>query len=286
MSTDFGRRRPARAVAWHPIPWGGGPTGGPPDELVYITPKHLGGLTELALRNVDRATQNETALFWFLANLKPYDLAVGVPLFGYASKDASGAMVGGFPQGSYVPPPLASLDVLRGEFGALLGDEVLVPLAETLGDNWMWIGAKPPTEINATPEKLRQDVLKALDELAAQLKQLGPEHGAKGHNQPEGLPLTADEQNEALEAVGEIREAVAQRTRRSVEWLQARWSAVSSAAAKAGLWAGGLLANFVADILREGGPAIGKKLPHIIMVGLALAADNPALFRLIEALFK
>ena len=246
-------------------------------EMLYLTREFPHGIIDGVLRTSNSAIQRDTALFWFASNLKPYS----GPWFSF-----DGAAGTGFDQAKFAPAPLDAHDVLHSEFDGVLREELVGALGAFLGADWMW---KEPFAFTgdhvASGTANAAILLMQLDEVTDHLRHLGPRRGGIGDNHPDG-PLTEEEQTDALNAVETIRAAVTKGAEVTAEWLKATWIPVARAAEKTGAWAGQLLATFVSDILREGGPAIGKKLPQLIIFGVAITACTPLVFRLAEAFLK
>ena len=67
-----GRRWPTQGVIVAPLTVGQA-VGKPLQELAHVTPTFPTGIKDSDLQEADKGVQRETALWWFLLNLEPYD---------------------------------------------------------------------------------------------------------------------------------------------------------------------------------------------------------------------
>ena len=205
MSDSPAARRRTRGVIWREFA-AGDPVGKPLAEPAYRTPRFPHAIRASDLRDSATDVQQETALFWFWSNLKPYDLTGG----HYFAFDTPGQ---GWGQAPFAPSRVSALSAIDSEFGGILNESLRRNLGDSLGGSWMWIEDDPvsaPASELQTSADLRSAILTGLDDLAAAIRQLAPAHGRIGHNgPPDELPLTPQEQAEALDTIEQTKAGLA-----------------------------------------------------------------------------
>ena len=233
MSGRPAGRWPTRGVVWHEFGVGEG-VEQPLAERAYRTPRFPQAIRGSDLRKASEQVQRETALFWFWSNLKPYDLSDGY----YFSFDTPGQ---GFDQAPFAPSPISASDAIDSEFMGILSESLRHNLGETLSGGWMWIeGDIAPTSISDlhTSTDLQNTILTGLDDLAAAVRQLAPGHGRMGHNgPPDELPLTSQEQDEALDAIEQVKTGLAAGGTDGALLVRAGWAHFAHVSGKLGNWA-------------------------------------------------
>ena len=229
MGENISSRRPSRGTVWRKLK-AGDSFGRPLAEWAHVTPRFPNGISNSTLRTASTAVQQETALVWFLANLKPYDLSGNGPY---------GAL--NYAPGPYAPSPARAFHALDGEFKGVLPEQLILSIGSTLGNNWMWID-EPPFERPQPENKGQFEValLKALAQLSANIERLYTPHGGIGHNHPPNdVPLSPDEQAEALQTIEEVKAAI-----KDPPKMKKAWSALQPALLKIGAWSVAQIATF------------------------------------------
>ena len=240
----------------------GDPTGLPLAERAYRTPRYPEGIRASFLRDASPAIQKETVLFWFWANLKPYALTGG-PYFGY-----NGSGGGGYGQGVYALAPARAIDAIKSEFDGILSTSLCGEIGDMLGAPWMWIDdplGAPSSEVESATE-VQAAILTRLDDLAGALRRLEPEYGGLGHNgPPEELPLSPQEQTDALAAIDQVKADIILGDRNGSARAKSAWENISEVIAKLGVWSLARIDAFWTGFAEEGGKAFGKMLPKLIL---------------------
>lgn len=286
-------RRPSRGTIFKHLT-AGEAVGLPLAEWAHVTPRYPAGIKNSALTMADAEIQRETALFWFLSNLKIYDVSAGGPYFGFASPNLFGPLntqmlnTAGFGQAPFAPAPIDAYQALNDEFGAVLPDALIQAIAETLSGHWMWIlGASFGTVEPESKEEIQTALLEALEDLARQIRQLAPGYGQMGHNgPPDDLPVTPEEQAGTLVAIEEVKAAVSGIGEPDPVWLKKAWSRVTLVAEKLGVWALKQTDTFVTGITTEGGKAIGKNLHWLILLAIEIWMSSGRASELIEMVLR
>jgi hypothetical protein len=141
----------------------------------------------------NESIQRETALFWFISNLKPYELGPG-PWFGFGNEKSSSAQtgtgprdsgdpsIGGFGQASFAPSPLQAGPILQEQFGEDLPDDWIRALGVALEGNWMWIEQRISVERVDDAPPSRSNLQAGLNDLEDFVRKCTPIHGGIGHN--------------------------------------------------------------------------------------------------------
>ncbi len=268
-----------RGVFWREFAVGDA-IGRPLAESAYRTPHFPEGITATDLRLADATKQRATLAFWFLCNLKPYDLTGG----HYFSFGVPGR---GFGEAPWAPTPVVAAAPIDAEFSEIVDDEQRSAVAKMFPGEWMWI--EPPSQPGATsPQELRSagdlqaELLTRLDQLADDLRRLVPDHGGMGHNlPPDELPVTLEEQAAGLTAIERTLTAVASGDARDAE---SRWSDVRPYLEGVRSW----LAARLNDLAIEGFKSVGKKLGTLTVMALAaqLEHNSHVIQQLLTALAK
>jgi hypothetical protein len=166
---------------------------------------------------------------------------------------------------------VTALEAITGEFGGFLGEDAIGDVVGRLSGNWMWIDDEHASATGGIVRDPQGALLARLDDLATAIRQLGPSqptagHGDVGHNMPpDGAPLTAEEQADALRTISEVRANVATGTKAAVKVAASAWSADAS-------WWGELKSygwKHVDLFLVETNKAVAAKSPYMLA---ALAA--------------
>lgn len=268
MSEISAQKRPSKGVFWRNFT-AGDRVGRPLAEWAYRIPSIPLGITTTDLREAEREVQRETALFWFLLNLKPFDLRGG----RWFMFDAPGR---GFGQAPFAPSPLKAIDVLSGQFGDLLSMDLLQEVSEELAGEWMWeetVRALVPRDAALDQAEARREILAHLDMLTAAIEKLAPDYGGTGHNQPPAdEPLTADERRLTLEMVDRAKAGVAAGDRAGLNMAQSAWSSLTPVAEKLGNWLLQRVNDFGTEFAKGAGKSLGEKLPIYALRIIAAAA--------------
>lgn len=259
--------------------------GKPLEEWGHVTPRYPEGIRDSDLRWVSAEIQKETALFWFLSNFKPYDLSTGGPWFGFSNADGSAPPnIAGFEVGRYAPSPIAAYNVLEEEFEGVVDSLLLLKLGETLGDNWMLKEHAGPEVALSGDDK--ETLIKRLDLIEERMSQLVPIHGGIGHNgAPDDLPLDREIQEEASDAIRDLKSKIRAGATMSIEALRKAWSPVDSAIQRVGQWLMPRLNTFADGFSDSGGKSLGTSASTLVLVGIGLYADNPYLWAALAAHF-
>jgi hypothetical protein len=220
MPEQFPVRRAARGKVFLHLATGE-PVGRPLSEWGYRTPRFPQGIKSSDLSSSLPGVQRETMTVWFLGNYVP---AVG-PYFGFdqAAPQSTSTLgnffldrtpldvgVGGFDQAPFFSGG-QSADLLKAEFKDIVRDDVLMQIAVIFEGLWEPIPDEPVVNLEAqTSSERTTSIVEALDELAAVVAKLMPEHGGIGHNMPPAdIPaITEEEKVVVLRATAETRLAV------------------------------------------------------------------------------
>ena len=236
-------------------------------EWAYLTPRYPSGLTASDLNEADSRIQRETVLFWFLLNLKPFDLSSG----RWFAFDTPGR---GFGQAAFAPSPLKAIDVVNDQFGDVLDASFLQEVVSALPGNWMWDEVTHSTEPGAIRHSAdaRQETLLHLDLLKAAIDRLATNHGGMGHNlAPADELLTTQERLATLEAVARTRAGVTAGDAAGLETARTAWLSIAPIAEKLGHWLLARTDDFGTEFSKGAGKSLGEKLPVYTLRMLAAA---------------
>lgn len=273
-----GSRRPANALQAQPVLVADTLTGERKYEWLYLTPRYPNGILDGVLRLVEPEVQRETALFWFFANLRPHSRYAED--IGTVGQTAGTARPSGVDADAHLSP-VDALDVLREEFASVLPNEVVYGLGEFLGFGWVWI--EDARKARAVVEQ-REAAALALQDLADMLRETTPRHGGPGHNQPDGIPLSGEDRDEALRSIEDIQKQLRRGKPVQPHWLSKKWAPVQKAITAFGGWAMALADRCITTLCEEGARATGRALPYLIVVGVGVYHQGPWVLRLLEAL--
>jgi hypothetical protein len=274
MAEDEGARRSAVGVVWHEMTVGSS-VGRPLAEWAYISPRFPNGITASSLQLADADTQREVAAFWFLANLKPYDLSGG-PWFGFGPESA------GYDHGYLAPKPVHSPEVLNKEFGDTLQSELRQEIARRFDGQWMWL---PPLAIPPDPMSLEQTqvaILSRLEGLEAAIRGLSPPVGI-GHNQgPLDPPLSDQERSDALLTIEEARVAVKAGDRSGATILWDKWTALAPKLQKLAAWTLKLVGHFAMSFVGELGKVAARPSTYVVIYAIKAWHEHRAIGEMLE----
>jgi hypothetical protein len=266
MSEPSQPKRRSRGFFWRRMRVGDA-VGKPLAEWAYTTPRYPGGLVVSDLRIANEGVQRETALVWFTANLKPFELGPG-PWFGFAEAvlptaipaPIGGPRIAGFDEGFWAPSPLRAGDVLKEQFEGDLPDALIQALGAALGDNWMWMEPETPAQPDDDVQSSKSALQADLDAVEDIIRSFIPAHGGIGHNAPdEEAPLTAEEHAVALAAIGRIRAGLAAEPT-SADEVKAGTLGLAEVWQKLGRY---VLKQ--ADLfITEANKAVAQKVPHLL----------------------
>ena len=272
---------------------------GPLAEWAYFSPRSMRGLSESELQLAPEDVQRETALLWFLSNYKPYELGPG-PYFGFAQakvqrggvnsapistqptggtpfsdgsrfSDGSGFArppsqgpeIVGFGQGSFAPSRFSASEVIEGEFGETVRDNVRRELVSSLGGDWMrsWDEKSQLNEVGVprVPDSdLSSAILTRLEQLEEAVGTLTrPTYGTMGHNSAEAhVPLTAQDRTDFNAAIDLVRMSVL--ANQQMEALREAAKVEQRLAAKIRPWVLTKADLFVTEAVKSLGKETGK----------------------------
>ncbi|MDB5377966.1 MAG: hypothetical protein JWR00_2412 [Rubritepida sp.] len=186
------------------------------------------------------------------------------------------------------PGRVQARNALSGEFFELLPYQLLDEVAEKLPGDWMPIEqAQRAVPERRSAEDDRAELLRRLAELEQQFQDLKPVHGSMGHNLPSsGLSVSADETEQAIGAISKVRAVISGGAEASVEWLNAAWEAVRALTLKLGGWLAQQINVLICGTTSHGGSALGKNLDRLVVVGVALWANDIAVYGLAYAYLR
>ncbi len=293
--------------------------GQPLGAWVYELPGSEHGISRDELAVASSTVQHSTATFWFLSNYTPYELkgayfgfqSRDVPSIGALNagpvnsaplnaapfsdgsnfSDQSGfdqspwldATVAGFGQAPFAPSSFHSEEVLASEFGEVLTEALKRQIAAELPGRWMARSNGLTTDslfTKLSAPDLQLEILKRLDELETQLRQLRPAHGEIGHNvPPEEFPLTAQEQEQAIAEIAEARTTVSWKLPLERNDLEQAIHTFRSIAKRLLLW----VVDKIDVMATEASKSVGKRAGEIIFV-ITVAHSSGDIAALIEHL--
>jgi hypothetical protein len=250
--------RPAQADANGPQ---GAQSGDVQGEWAYLSPSRPLGLSRLELRNALPHIQQETILFWFALNLRPYDLSGG-PWFTFNSQNA------GYGRAFLAPSPVSASEAIDREFGDILDPATGEAIAGERPGQWMWNGPPPqlPLQRDVGDAEFRQEVLRRLGAFERVLEQLSGAPAGVGHNSGEAAPLSREELDVAREAVAATRAQVAQAA--APENVARAWEPVRPILGKLVCW----ISSKVDLLASEAVKSIGQRSGELILVWMVLNA--------------
>jgi hypothetical protein len=207
--------------------------------------------------------QRETAILWFAANLKPYDLTGGVYFtFGVAGR--------GFGQAPFAPSPLTATEVLDQEFDGVVGHPIRRAVAQTFPGQWMWDELDASLEILPQPRPdfdSRRALLAHLDTLTGALRTWPHDQVVFGHNgPPDTEPFSPEERDDALSAIGDAKQAIEQDGEQAKAKFEQAWARVRPLLSKLSGWLMARGDDFCKALATSAGEAVGKKLPWLVIV--------------------
>lgn len=192
------------------------------------------GITRGKLRRLSRALQTETMNAWFEASYK--NPAVSMP-----RDDGEYVFVRG--------GPYRALDILWNEFQEVVPEPIIRDLADELEvESGEWVPISWPDaegDIQAqpgisgadtrSPDERRNDLLKSIQELKAELQRIEPPYGGNWHNNPPEdsrlVPLSQADRSQVLESLEKLEEQAKAATPDEAQ-VQDSTSILGSAAAK------------------------------------------------------
>jgi hypothetical protein len=255
------------------------------EEPAHITPTFPRGIKDSDLQNADRGVQRETALWWFVLNLEPYDLSKGGPYFGFSGAIGGaplgthpiggGPNIAGFGQGTFAPSPLASLVILREEFAGVLPHDVIEEVGRILAGDWMWKSpvVQPPARPPMTASEALVALVPILDALAVELKgvEIPEVHGGIGHNRPPNeSPLTEEDRKEILAKIEEAKNAAHSTKTQAASEVVSLWGEIKQGLSGFEKWSLDRINEFATEAMKEAGKETGKWLPRYVLAHLTL----------------
>ena len=302
MTTEANRTGPSRGKFWRKLSVSDA-AGQPLAEWAYYSPRFPDGIGVSDLAGAPIGVQREIALIWFWSNFKPYELGAG-PYFGFAelrsgetvglntsafntvpfgdgahfsdgssfTQSSPPPMVAGFDRAPFAPVPLAAAHVLDTEFAGILGDDVRRGLVDDLAGDWMqsWNEHAALAEFASAQLShagFQAAILARLDLLAREVRELGPTHGAIGHNvAPDGLPLTAQEQAEAEDVIERAKAVIASNDASRSGSLTFATESLTSLSKKIGAWVLRQLDTFITEANKSVARDVGKIIIAVLAV--------------------
>ena len=274
--SDQPNRRPSKGTILMPFRVGS-PVGTPLIEWAHVTPRYPEGVRDSALRFAETDIQLETAVFWFLANLRPYDLTIGGPWFGWGEQEGviDGVEVAGFGVGKWAPTPVKALEVIKAEFGDVLPPKLIQRLGNELGPNWMWIVDNDVFSQTEDVGDITSIISIRIESLTSLFLSLQKQQAGIGHNSENNeWPVSNDEIVAAMKALDTVKLALQSGAKFTWATFQSMWLPVYSATVKLGTWAAKQVDTFVSGFVAEAGPALGRELPKYAFYGAAIWAGH------------
>ncbi|SIQ31988.1 hypothetical protein [Acidiphilium rubrum] len=256
-SQELPRRWQTQGVIIAPLTVGEA-VGKPLGEPAHITPRFPRGIKDSDLRQAGGAIQRETAIWWFILNLEPYDHSRAAARFGESRF--------GDP---FNRAAVQAERILHQEFGSVLPDAMIEELGVILAGDWMW--KSPPMQLPLAPPSTAAEAITAivpvLESLAAAVHDLAPPaaHGRIGHNgPPDECAITEQDREEVLEKIKEAKEAAQSNEAEAASKLATLWRQIKEKLDGLGQWTLDRINDFTSEASKEAGKTVGKWLPHYL----------------------
>jgi hypothetical protein len=260
-------KRPCRNVFWRHMTVND-PAGSSLAEWAYRTPRFANGIPSSVLKRADPAIQAETGFLWFVSNLKQYDLSGGKYFtFGVPGR--------GFGQAPFAPAPMSSKLVLDQEFGEVLPVEIRHNIGESLPGDWMWDEIDEslvPSEPPAADFDFAHAIITRLTLIEQALRLSAEVQAGIGHNRSPGeRPLSEAEQEQALAALRQAKEAIAASSEMGNVEFKKAWNNFLPVLPRLGNWLLARSDDFGTEFAKAAGKSLGEKAPAILFRSTAIA---------------
>jgi len=275
---ELSRRWPTQGVIIAPLTVDEA-VGKPLNEPAHITPRFPLGIKDSDLRQADGATQRETAMWWFLLNLEPYDRSKAAARYGEARY--------GDP---YRRPAVQASSILRQEFAGVMPDEIFEELGRVLAGAWMW--KSPPVQPLLAPSTATEaftTVVPVLESLSIAVQDLArpSAHGGIGHNRPpDECALTEEDREEVLEKIEEAKKVAKSTEADAPSRLTTLWKQIKEKLGGIGQWTLDRVNDFTSEAFKEAGKTVGKWLPHYLLAHVAIYSLVKAADQIIAVLHQ